>query len=125
MYKEFSINTNELKNTLNAIQGICQKRTISDDTSNVTLYFYNNDNLIKASDNETSIEIYINPIFKEKLNEKIEITLNAKRFFDIIKDINDEEINIKVYPEQIIIFSYSYKINLSLSLKKDYQFNSY
>ena len=121
MQKEFFLKTSELKDILNSIQSICQKKTIIEDTQNCILLFSENETLIKATDGETSVEIYLNSYSKSTFNEKIEISVNAKRFFDLIKDLLDEEIKLKIFNESLLISTNSSKINLSLSANKPLQ----
>jgi DNA polymerase-3 subunit beta len=91
---KIKIQIDKIKKSINAIQSICQKKTISDLTQNTLLEIDNLTLTIKATDLEIFIEINVDieEIITKSTNNKI--LINARILYDIIKEIEDPEIEI-------------------------------
>lgn len=100
-----NIQTDKIKKALAAIQSICQKKTISEFTQNALIQVENNELIIKATDLETNVEIYIGIDSIENKNEKKKTFLNARIIYDLIREIEQNSIDIEFYEERIIINS--------------------
>jgi DNA polymerase-3 subunit beta len=88
------IKIEKIKKPIHAIQNICQKKTISELTQNILLEIENKTLILKATDLEIFVEINIDieQIIKE--SEQKKILINARILYDIIKEVEDEEIEI-------------------------------
>lgn len=91
---KIKIQIDKIKKPICAIQSICQKKTISNLTQNTLLEIDNLNLVIKATDLEIFIEINaeIKEIITKSPNNKI--LINARILYDIIKEIEDPEIEI-------------------------------
>lgn len=103
----------KIKKSINAIQTICQKKTISDLTQNALLEIDNLTLIIKATDLEIFIEINveIEEIINKTTNTKI--LINARIFYDIIKEIEDNYIEIIFNENNCNIISKKSQIELN------------
>lgn len=110
---KIKINTEYIKKVMNAIQSICQKKTISETTQNIFLEIDQNTLIIKATDLEIYVEI--NSTIKEILQESdnIKILINGKIIHDIIKEIEDSWITIEFTEQKCIIISDKSQIELN------------
>lgn len=89
---EIILNTEKIKKALSATQSVCSKRTILDITQNVLFEIENNWLLVKATDTEVYLEILIETKNIKKTSLHKRILINAKLAYEIIKDINNEEV---------------------------------
>lgn len=110
---KIKIKIDKIKKSINAIQAVCQKKTISDLTQNTLLEIDNSTLIIKATDLEIFIEINveIEEIIKKNNNNKI--LINARIFYDIIKEIEDNEIEIIFNQNNCQIISKKSQIELN------------
>ncbi len=89
---EIILNTEKIKKALSATQSVCSKKTILDITQNVLFEIENNWLLVKATDNEIYLEISIETNNIKKTSSYKRILINSKLAYEIIKDINEEEL---------------------------------
>ncbi|MGB9712374.1 MAG: DNA polymerase III subunit beta [Dissulfurimicrobium sp.] len=88
------VKKNNLLNPLYNTQSIVDKKTTMNIINNVLIYSKNNELFIEATDLELS---YKNKILCSVIEEG-SITVNAKKFYEIVKEFPDEEINIEELP---------------------------
>ena len=89
---EIILNTEKIKKALSATQSVCSKKTILDITQNVLFEIENNWLLLKATDTEIYLEISIETNNIKKTSSYKRILINSKLAYEIIKDINEEEL---------------------------------
>ena len=89
---EIILNTEKIKKALSATQSVCSKKTILDITQNVLFEIENNWLLVKATDTEIYLEISIETNNIKKTSSYKRILINSKLAYEIIKDINEEEL---------------------------------
>lgn len=111
---EVVIQTEILKKTINAIQSICQKKTIADITQNFEIEFTKKNAYIKATDLEVYVELNIDieEIIKSSENKKA--IINSKLFYEIIKDIDEQTIKIIITDSVCTIKSLHSNIELNI-----------
>jgi DNA polymerase-3 subunit beta len=110
---KIKIQIDKIKKSINAIQSICQKKTISDLTQNTLLEIDNLTLIIKATDLEIFIEINVDieEIITQSSNKKI--LINARILYDIIKEIEDSEIEVLFTANTCQILSKKSQIELN------------
>ncbi len=89
---EFNINKNDFIKVLQRIQGIVEKRNTMPILANV---------LIEVKDSyvtliATDLEIYIKDTCQVDVKEEGTVTVNARKLFEIIKQLPDDQVNISV-----------------------------
>ncbi len=107
------IQIDKIKKSINSIQTICQKKTISEFTQNALLEIDGLNLIIKATDLELFIEINveIEEMIEKSINNKI--LINARILYDIIKEIDDSEILITFNHNNCNIISKNSQIELN------------
>ena len=120
---KIKIQIEKIKKSINAIQTICQKKTISDITQNALIEIENLNLTIKATDLEIFIEINIDieEIISKSHNTKI--LINARIFYDVIKEIEDKEIEIIFNENNCHIITKQSQIELNTSDIKNFPEN--
>lgn len=111
---EIIIQTEILKKTINAIQSICQKKTISDITQNFEIEFERKNAYIKATDLEVYVELNIEVEEIIQTTENKKAIINSKLFYEIIKDIDEQYITIILNNKNCIIKSLHSNIELNI-----------
>jgi DNA polymerase-3 subunit beta len=103
----------KIKKSISAIQNVCQKKTISELTQNTLLEIENKNLIMKATDLEIFVEINIEikKIIEESGNKKI--LINARILYDIIKEIEDDEVEIIFNQNNCNILSKKSQIELN------------
>jgi DNA polymerase III sliding clamp (beta) subunit (PCNA family) len=93
---KISFKTEELKKIVSSVQSICQKKTVSDNTSHLFISISETNAIFKATDLEVFSEFSIPIILSDSFsfNFPLNFLLNAKRFYDIIKDIDSSDIDL-------------------------------
>jgi DNA polymerase III sliding clamp (beta) subunit (PCNA family) len=95
---KISFKTEELKKIVSSVQSICQKKTVSDNTSHLFVNISDDVAVFKATDLEVFAEFTIPVFFSDNFSFDfpfpINFLVNAKRFYDIIKDIDFENIDL-------------------------------
>lgn len=111
---EIIVETEKLKKYLNAIQTICQKKTVSEFTQSTLIEIENNQIIIKATDIEVFVEMELD-IISLKRNSKVnKILINARILFDIIKEIDEETIKIIFHERKCEIIGTKSKSELNV-----------
>jgi DNA polymerase III beta subunit len=91
---EIILNTEKIKKALSASQSVCSKKTISDITQNILFELENNWLLVKATDTEVFSEISIETNEIKKNSNIKRVIINARIIYEIIKDIQEEELTL-------------------------------
>jgi DNA polymerase-3 subunit beta len=89
-----TVKKNDLLVPLSNIQGIIDKKTTMDIINNVLIYSNDHELFIEATDLELS---YKNKILCSVADQG-SITINAKKFFEIVREFPDNEIDIEELP---------------------------
>jgi DNA polymerase-3 subunit beta len=120
---EILLKTDSIKKTISAIQSICQKKTISEITQNFEIEIAKKNIYIKATDLEIYVEINIaiEDIIKQSNNTKA--IINAKIFFDVIKDIEEPLITLQILSNKCIITSTHSSIELNIFSEEQFPHN--
>jgi len=91
-YMKIKIKKNILLNALSRIQGIVEKNSIKPITSNALIKGYNKQLILSATNLQIAIKTTISDVNIEKEGQ---ISLNAKKIFEIIKNMPEKEIIIE------------------------------
>lgn len=120
---KIKVQIEKIRKSINAIQTICQKKTISDITQNTLIEIENLNLTIKATDLEIFIEINIDieEIINKSNNTKI--LINARILYDVIKEIEDKEIEIIFHDNNCHIITKNAQIELNTSDIKNFPEN--
>jgi DNA polymerase-3 subunit beta len=102
---QLKISKSIIENILNNVINFIEKKDNSQITSHILLEA-NDKLIIKATDREFGIEFEDNT---SEIIQKGKITLNGRKFFDIIKALNDDFINIEIV-DNIAIISQNHSI---------------
>ena len=86
---QFSISRNTFLEGLTKVQGIVEKRHTIPILANVLIEAKNNEITITATD----LEVGLKSKYKANIIEEGKITVSAKKMYEIIKELPDEEIN--------------------------------
>lgn len=89
---EFKILKNEFLQALNQIQGVVEKKNVMPVLANVLLE--TSENILKISATDLEVALYVQT--QAEVKETGQITVLAKKLFDIVKEAAGEEIQIKV-----------------------------
>jgi DNA polymerase III sliding clamp (beta) subunit (PCNA family) len=105
MKQDLSFLTEELKEILNLIQSISNKKTINETSSLCVFTFEENESYVEASDQENTLKIYIDQTFIKFYAKSsiISFAVNSKKLFELIKEIKDKEIHIAKLEDTIKI----------------------
>jgi DNA polymerase-3 subunit beta len=115
---KLTLKAKELQSAISSIQSICSKKTISETTSMTFLSLSDRQLIIRATDFESFIQINIEPkdIKQESTDYQKELIINAKRLYDIIRDIEPEEnIDLSSNDQGVQIKTARSEINLTIS----------
>lgn len=113
----FSIDRTDFTKALQRIQGIVEKRTTMPILSNV---------LLEAADNRihttaTDLEVFIKNSTKAKVTDNGSITVNARKLFEIVKDLPSEAVEINATKEgKVTIKGGLARFNIMGMTSKDY-----
>ncbi len=110
---KIKIQSEFIKKAINAVQSICQKKTISEITQNILLETEQNSLTIKSTDLEIYVEIngIIEEIIKKSGNTKI--LINGKIIHDIIKEIEEPFVTMEFSDQSCIITNEKSQIELN------------
>ena len=110
---KIKIQSEFIKKAINAVQSICQKKTISEITQNILLETEQNSLTIKSTDLEIYVEIngIIEEIIKNSGNTKI--LINGKIIHDIIKEIEEPFVTMEFSDQSCIITNEKSQIELN------------
>jgi DNA polymerase III beta subunit len=103
---KFIINTEKIKSIFSSIQSVCQKRTISEITQCVFLSADFNHLFIKATDLELYIDMQVQlESFSDLNSSNSSCIVNARRLYEIIKDIDDELLKLEIKDDSLNILT--------------------
>ena len=95
---KFNINKTDFIKTLQRMQGIVEKRNTMPILSNILLESKNTKIDITATD----LEIYIKDSAQANISEEGSVTINAKKIYEIVKELPEDNINISTNKEDKI-----------------------
>jgi DNA polymerase III sliding clamp (beta) subunit (PCNA family) len=119
--KIITIPTRPFANALKALQGICNKKTVSMSTQNLNVEYCDKEVIINANDMEVyaSIDIPVIKYVNLEDGKTPSFSLNAKKIYEFIKDINLEYIDLEISDRKISINHGHAKIALAISDNKE------
>lgn len=87
---KFTVNRNDILNTLARVQGLAGRKTNLVITTNILIEATGSNIIIRATDLETGYE----GVFPATVEVEGSIAINARKLFEIVRDFPNEEINI-------------------------------
>ena len=90
---KFSINKQDFSEKLSLVQGIAERRATMPILSHILISFENSQKIkITATDLETTLSTWVNANIEDESNS---IAVPARKFFEIIKELPDGEVQIE------------------------------